>query len=266
MAKKKPSVDLGSGASFERVEIASLIHDPTNARKHSAKNRSAVMESLRRFGLQRPIVVRDDNVVIAGNATLEAARRLGWTHIDIMRSRLTGEESKAYAIADNRTAELAEWDDLILSEQLELLRTTDADLALAAGFDPADLEELFDSAAEKAEKYTSKIISPVYEPNGEAPAVASLYDDSKTRELTKAIDDADIPEDIRRFLYAAAQRHTIIRFDRCADLYPHLPEELQRLFEDSALVLIDFDRAIELGFVSMHDEMLAQIRKEHPDA
>lgn len=132
---KKPSDHRGSGGAFERVPVASLQLDQRNARRHGMRNLEAVKESLRRFGQQRPIVVDADGVVLAGNATLMAARELGWEHIDIMRTSLTGKAATEYAVADNRTAELAEWDSAVLDE---LAREVD----LTAFFTQGELDAL----------------------------------------------------------------------------------------------------------------------------
>jgi hypothetical protein len=103
---------------IETVPIESVSPDPANARKHSRRNIEAITASLRRFGQQKPIVVDGNNVVRAGNGTLAAAQGLGWKTIQITRTGLAGSEATAFAIADNRTAELAEWDDDILSSLL----------------------------------------------------------------------------------------------------------------------------------------------------
>lgn len=99
--------------------IEGLIPDPKNARKHGERNIKAVMESLMRYGQQKPIVVKD-KVVMAGNGTLEAAKRLGWERIAVVDFHLERRHAGAYALADNRTAELAEWDFPVLSNQLSL--------------------------------------------------------------------------------------------------------------------------------------------------
>ncbi len=103
----------------EEVPIDSLTIDPENARKHSRKNIEAIAGSLATFGQRRPLVVWD-GIVIAGNGTLEAAKSIGWTQIEVTRvpPDWTHEQARAYALADNRTAELAEWDAEILSNQL----------------------------------------------------------------------------------------------------------------------------------------------------
>jgi ParB-like chromosome segregation protein Spo0J len=104
--------------TIETIPISSLSEDPSNARKHPTRNLEQIKSSLRRFGQQKPIVVDATNTVRAGNGTLAAARALGWTTIQIVRSELPKTELTAYAIADNRSAELAEWDQEVLAATL----------------------------------------------------------------------------------------------------------------------------------------------------
>jgi site-specific DNA-methyltransferase (adenine-specific) len=126
----------------ELVKVDTLVFDPANARKHGEKNLSAIKSSLQRFGQQKPIVVDANGVVRAGNGTLAAAKALGWKEIAIVRSPLSGSEATAYAIADNRTSELAEWDDDVLSQTLAALQIEDEELALASGFDAKEIDAL----------------------------------------------------------------------------------------------------------------------------
>lgn len=114
--------EMPQALAYERVKIDSLQFDPRNARKHDDRNIKAIMDSLSKFGQQKAIVVGDGGVVIAGNGTLEAAKRLGWDTIDVRRSGLKADEATAYAIADNRSAELAEWDDPVLGDILGELK------------------------------------------------------------------------------------------------------------------------------------------------
>ena len=104
----------------ETVNINSLTPDPANARKHDERNLKAIADSLKLFGQRKPICVTPDSIVVAGNGTLEAAKSLGWTEIAIARTPVgwTWEQIKAFAIADNQTALLAEWDDKVLADQL----------------------------------------------------------------------------------------------------------------------------------------------------
>lgn len=127
---------------LETVAIDSLSLDPANLRKHSQRNLDAIGASLRRFGQQKPIVVNAQNVVLAGNGTLTAARAIGWKEIKIVRSELAGTQATAFGIADNRSAELAEWDDN-LADVLASLKAEDFPIE-DIGFSADDLAELAD--------------------------------------------------------------------------------------------------------------------------
>jgi len=117
--------------------IGEISLDPSNVRTHSKKNLDAIKASLKRFGQQKPIVVDRDLIVRAGNGTLEAASALGWETINAVVSGLSPSELTAYAIADNRTAELAEWDMDDLQKQLASL---DEELR-AIAYDDFDMPE-----------------------------------------------------------------------------------------------------------------------------
>jgi ParB-like chromosome segregation protein Spo0J len=127
---------------IELVQVDVLSFDPNNARKHSDENLQAIAGSLERFGQRKPIVVTVDNVVVAGNGTLEAARSLGWSKIDVVRvpADWSADEVKAFALADNRTAELAEWDKDVLAVQLLDLEQVGFSVS-ALGFEPTAVAE-----------------------------------------------------------------------------------------------------------------------------
>ncbi len=128
---------------LERLAIKNLMLDPANVRKHPERNLSAIKASLLRFGQQKPILIDAKGIVVAGNGTVAAAKALGWTHVDTMRTSLSGAEATAYAIADNRSAELAEWDLASLQQQIGSLPD---DLREAAGFLDGDIEAMLESA------------------------------------------------------------------------------------------------------------------------
>lgn len=135
----------------QRVKIETLTLDPANVRRHPAKNLDSIKASLTRFGQQRPVLVNAKGIIIAGNGTVMAAKALGWDHINIVRTELEGSEATAYAIADNRTAELAEWDEEALAQQLAALQIEDEELAKAAGFTDAEIQALEGATVEVQE-------------------------------------------------------------------------------------------------------------------
>lgn len=131
------------------VDIDQLHPDPANVRLHGDRNLAAITASLARFGQQKPIVVQHQGMIVrAGNGTLLAARKLGWTQIAANVVDMTDTEATAYAIADNRTAELAEWHTEDLLAQLEALRSDDEALFAATGFDGDELDQLMAQLAE----------------------------------------------------------------------------------------------------------------------
>lgn len=122
-------------------KIDSLKFDPANARKHNGANIKSIMNSLSKAGQRKPIVIYGD-MVIAGNGTLEAAKRLKWSEIWVNNDPFSSlEEAKAYAIMDNKTAELATWNDEKLSEALQDLKDKEWNLN-DLGFNDEDLKDI----------------------------------------------------------------------------------------------------------------------------
>jgi ParB-like chromosome segregation protein Spo0J len=100
--------------------ISQLVPDPQNARAHDQQNIDAIAASLNNFGQQKPVVITGENVILAGNGTVTAAKQLGWTEIQVNVAPKTWsyETARAYSLADNRTGELSTWDTDILASHL----------------------------------------------------------------------------------------------------------------------------------------------------
>jgi len=148
MSKSQTKKNKASGLTVQSVPVDSLTNDQKNAREHSHHNMEAIKESLRRWGLQKPIVVDHQNVVIAGNGTLAAARELGWENIDIVRTDLTEAEKMGYAIADNRTSELSDWDEIQLAATLQEIAIEDI---ASTGFSQNDLNKMLNKITKTLE-------------------------------------------------------------------------------------------------------------------
>jgi hypothetical protein len=122
------------------IPIAGLNYDPANARRHNAKNLDAIKASLAKFGQRKPIVVQREGMIVrAGNGTLAAAKALGWDKVAAVVLDDDNATASQFAIADNRTAELAEWDNETLAS---LLDGWDADTRNALGFEQNDIDQL----------------------------------------------------------------------------------------------------------------------------
>ena len=103
------------------VKLTELHPDPRNARLHEERSIQAIATSLKEFGQQKAIVSLRDGTVIAGNGTLEAAKRLGWKKLAVVRFD-DEKKARAYALADNRTAELSGWSNPQLAAMLDELQ------------------------------------------------------------------------------------------------------------------------------------------------
>lgn len=108
---------------------------------------AAVAAAIKEFGFRKPIVVDRDNVIVCGHTCHKAAQQLGLEKVPVhVAEDLKPEQIKAYRIADNKTAELAEWDWDLLPIELDELRASDYDLGLL-GFGEAELAKLLNPGA-----------------------------------------------------------------------------------------------------------------------
>jgi hypothetical protein len=111
------------------VPIADLALDPRNARAHGEENIAAIAASLKAFGQLKPIVAnRRNREIVAGNGTFLAAKRLGWTHLAVVWVEQDPAQQTGFSVADNRSAELADWDDAKLEIVLNELSGAFPDL------------------------------------------------------------------------------------------------------------------------------------------
>ncbi len=160
MPKRKPaastSPDLSGIAPALRplaIPLADCLPDPENARIHDDASIAAVMASLREFQQQKPIVVQASTRIIrAGNGTWEAARRLGWTHIAANVAELTDDQARAFALFDNRTAELSDWNAAEVEKLLAEIPLGDELLASLGQDLLQELNDLADDAAARLEQ------------------------------------------------------------------------------------------------------------------
>lgn len=182
--------------------IAGLRPDPKNARHHSARNLAAIADSLRAFGQQRPLVLGPDGrTVVAGSGTLLAARQLGWKRLAAVRSGLDRTHAAAFGVADNRTAELASWNEELLGATLK--RVTKASQKLAVGWTPAELQQLVAAAGTPgpgaaAMAAVAEDLDPPEKPESKP---GQLYELGRHRVLcADAFQPADWPKGFRELL------------------------------------------------------------------
>ena len=240
---------------YKKLSVADLVPYARNSRTHSPQQVDKIAASIREFGFLNPIIVDGRNGIVAGHGRVMAAQKLGLSELPVIdASHLSEAQKRAYVIADNRLALDAGWDNEMLKIELQDLEADGFDLSLT-GFDLGELADLFDDKPNGDDNYTRKIEAPIYEIKGEMLKPFELFDEGKANELKGRIDQHDIPDDVKLFLHKAAERHTIFDFGKIAEYYAHSSAEIQDLMEQSALVIIDFDKAIEEGFVKLSKAM-----------
>lgn len=135
---KKPA----GPTKLEQVATGKLIPYAGNSRTHSETQVGQIAASIREFGFLAPILADAKNNVIAGHGRLLAAIKLELPTVPVVRAdHLTKAQQRAYVIADNRLAELAEWDNELLRAEVEQLLDVDFDVSLV-GLSDSDLDAL----------------------------------------------------------------------------------------------------------------------------
>ena len=258
----------------EKWAIDKLIPYARNSRTHSDEQVAQLAASIKEWGWTTPVLVDEQGGIIAGHGRTLAAQKLKMAEVPVMVAKGWSDAKKrAYIIADNKLAQNAGWDNAMLSLELEELDGLGFDIDLT-GFSPEEISELtfFDADDEQIDnsKYTKKIDAPVYAPSGDCPAVNELYDKVKYEQLTaKIYQDPEIKSEVKDFLLAAAARHIRFDFEQIAEFYAHADPDTQQLMEDSALVIIDFDKAITNGYVKLSQaisDVYASEKGEEHDA
>lgn len=271
------AAELKSG-TYEQVATADLIPYARNSRKHSPEQIDQIAASLREFGFLAPVVIAPDNTILAGHGRILAAQKLGLEYVPAVRAEhLTEAQRRAYVIVDNRLSETSEWDTKMLTIELHDLSINFPNIDMEAmGFSDDELSELnidlsFGDGGEGGEGsdsqndeniYSTKIESPVYIPTGPKPPIAELYDLETAEKLIAEIDASALPEDEKRFLRFAAYRHVVFDYRNIAEYYAHSSAKTQEIMENSALVIIDFNKAIEKGFVQMTKDLAEAYKNE----
>ncbi|WP_278496456.1 ParB/Srx family N-terminal domain-containing protein [Pantoea vagans] len=246
--------------------LSEIIPYARNARTHSEAQVQQIAASITEFGWTNPVLIDEFGDLIAGHGRVMAAETLGLTDVPaIILTGLSAEQKQAYRIADNKLALNAGWDTELLKLEFAELMDAQCDIGLT-GFSLEEIDDLLVEVETEIlnddDPYTAKIDTPVYEPSETVPVVSELYNENKTQDLRGRIKAAELPPEVERFLLSAAERHTVFHFNKIADYYASASAEVQALFEESALVIIDYEKAIEHGFVHLTKKMVEIVHGE----
>lgn len=273
MPKKKMAGGVPVFCKFsEIVNVAELKPNPKNPNTHPQNQIELLSKIIMANGWRERIIVSNlSGMIVKGHGRYKAAIKAGLNEVPVEYQDYENREAEIKdLIADNKIAELSEVDDEVAAD---LMRSLDnftpylsTDLS-GFGYGEDSLEILFPELSNTPRaKYSRNIEAPIYTPRGDKPVAADLFDDTRTIELIMEIEVSNLHKDIKEFLIIAARRHTVFHYDRIAEFYAHAGKALQALMENSGLVIIDFSRAIELGYVKLSEEIAKQYGKDYPNA
>jgi hypothetical protein len=217
-------------------------------------------KSIKEFGNVDPIIWNEKTGnIIGGHQRFKILSKglNGNSKLSVSVVNLSERKEKMLNIALNKIS--GDWDEQKLNELVVELNIDGFDLDLI-GFNQSEIDGTF---GDIAEVYSRNIEAPIYNPKGEKPEIESLFDDKKSDELIAEINEYNVGKDIKKFLIMAARRHVVFNYGKIAEYYCHAEKKVQVLMENSGLVIIDFNRAIELGYVKLSESIAKQYKAEH---
>jgi len=225
-----------------KVPISSINLNPSNPRVIKDYKFEKLVRSIREFPKMlelRPIVVNEDNVILGGNMRYRACVEAGLEDVYIVQAKdLTEEQQKEFIVKDN--VSFGDWDFEVLANEWDIKDLEDWSVALP-------------TLKYEDEEYSTKVESPIYETKLDKPNEEDLYNLNKYNELIKEIEESNLSEKEKTLLRLTATRHIEFSYSKIADYYAHSSKEMQGLMENSALIIIDYKKAIEKGFVKLYD-------------
>ena len=254
--------------------------DDKNFNKHTVAGMDLLERSVEKVGVIEAVTVSSDGKIISGNARHEKISKVlkgvdpivvdtdGSAPIIIRRNDIhsdTKEFYEAAILANTVSKKNINLDEALIQE----VAVDEYDIyAEELGVDMVDDcgGKDFAPVGESGEdRYTKKIVSPIYEPTDEKPTIEELFNNEKYLSLVAEIEAYDLPEKEKGFLKIAAARHIVFDYAKIANFYPNASKEMQSLMENSALIIIDFNKAIELGYVKLSDSIRDEYAKEYGD-
>ena len=252
---------------LRRVKANELLPNPKNWRTHPIEQQDALKGVLAEVGYADALIARetpDGLMLVDGHLRAETTPD---ADVPVLVLDINEAEADLMLATLDPLAAMAGRDEERLDELLSTV-TSDNDTVnallqtLADGYEPLTIADL----EPPTNTYVQTVDTPIYEPSGPQPEIAELSDRNTADELIHEIRDAELPEEVERFLLDAAERHVAFNFQRIANYYAHAPAAVQALMERSALVVIDYDQAIENGFVSYTKELDATFHQGYPNA
>lgn len=279
---------------MELTKLSKLKTNPRNPRTITDAQFERLKDSLLVFPKMltlRPLATDGNGIVLGGNMRLRALKDIAKMTAEQIAERLQGMKTYNQKNEAEQTALVEYWRNWLTrkdvptthestltdAEKDEFVMTDNASFgswdfdAIANEWDAELVEEWGvdvwqDVMAEDEENdnnYSRKIEAPDYEPTGRNVQVSELYDDSKTQRLIAEINAMKVNAEIKKMLVAGAQRFTRFDFRNVAEWYSQQEDEsVKAMMRKMAMVIVDFDEAVENGFVRLCEELIKEYEDE----
>lgn len=247
--------------------IADLLPSQGNLKDLSDRNYKKLKNNIESRGFIIPVYTWVDpkdglRYLLDGHQRQRVLTTEGWTE-PIPYLTITAEtRQQAMAILLEVTSQYGTITQEGLDEFIASYELDEAEVYGATNYDALIGYENDDEETVEDSPYTGKIEVPIYDIKGERPSLGELFNKSKTDELIKEIEDSKLPKEVKEFLKLASYRHTVFDYAKVAEYYAEASEEVQNLMEKSALVIIDYERAIEGGFIKLSEKVARQFVNE----
>lgn len=239
---------------IEYLPTDQLTPYENNANIHTDLQVDQIVSSIKEFGFNDPIAIWDDengnHQIVEGHGRVLAAKKLGIDTLPIVRlNDLSDEQRRAYTHVHNQLTRNSEFDEETLFHEMEELSEFDWEsLGFNDGFEEDDFTGIDDT-------YTGDTNVPQYDITGNVKPIEQLSNVDKHQKLVYEIENSDVSEQEKEFLKLAAARHIVFDYKGIAEYYAQAEKEMQRLMEESALVIIDYDDAISLGYTDLSNKI-----------
>jgi len=239
-------------------ELIAAIYNPRYINKNDFEQ---LKKSIDTFGTVEPAVINMNkhrlNTIIGGHQRLRAAQELGYKVFPCVELDLNEKQERELNIRLNKNTGQFDFDKLANEFDMGDLQDWGFDESEFLGIEEEETKE------DSENIYTNKVESPHYVITGKDPEYSEMFDMDKTKELIKQIESSKISKEEKQFLIATAYRHIEYNYSNIAEHYAHASKEVQELMENSALIILDFDDAIEKGYVKLTEELKQAFREDN---
>jgi hypothetical protein len=260
-SKEKPVIQITCRGA-DTLPLDAIEEFQGNLKKRTKKDIENIIASIEKYGFSFPFYIwinEGRNKCLDGHGRIKALSEMRRKGTDLPLFPVVYVEAADEAEAKQKLLRLnSQYGTMTIESVMEFIGQMDINT------EEINLPGIsFEEEEEKEEPYTRKIITPTYEPKNEAPPLRELGDITKCQELIGRINASNVSEEEKEFLRIAASRHIVFNYQKVADYYAQAPKEVQALMEDSALVIIDFERAIEKGYVILTKDIIGQYSEDY---